>query len=119
MYFCLRLSQDTFCFSQKTKNVRTHFIRSRPGNYAEFGVHRTHFFPADRNQFFPWSKTRYCFGYRCGHCGFALHSCQLLCQRRLGEPYRQTSGILPDFCLSDSHLCHLYASFEDQNAHRR
>lgn len=119
MYFCLRLSQHTFCFSQKTKNVRTHFIRSRPGNYAEFGVHRTHLFPAHRNQFFQRSQTRDCLGYWRGHCGFALHSCQLLCQCGLGEPYRQTSRILPDFRLSDSYLCHLYASFEDKNAHRR
>ena len=119
MYFCLRLSQDTFCFSQKTKNVRTHFIRSRPGNYAEFGFHRTHLFPAHRNQFFQRSQTRDCLGYWRGYCGFTLHSCQLLCQRGFSESYRQTSRILPDFRLPDSHLCHLYAPFEDQNAYRR
>lgn len=119
MYFCLRLLQDTFCFSQKTKNVRTHFIRSRPGNYAEFGVHRTHLFPAHRNQLFQRSQTRDCLGYWRGYCGFTLHRCQLLCQRGFSEPHRQTSRILSDFRLSDSHLCHLYAPFEDQNAHRR
>ena len=116
MYFCFSLSQDTFCFLQKIKNVRTHFIRCRIRNHAESGLHRTHFFPADRNQFYQRAQARFGIGFWRSFCRSPLHHCQLLCQRRSRKSDRQTPGFLPHFRISDSHLCHLYDSLQDQNA---